>query len=243
MNKGDRSDLLPVSFLTSCSAGIGSAFWEKLVYSGAKEFGIDATPHQMAQLTLFARILCEWNQKINLTAITDPEEVAIKHFIDSMAALPYLQKTENLLDIGSGGGFPGLVLAVFRPDLQIISVDAVRKKISFQQHIIRTLGLSRVHAVHARVESLAAAGRSLLPRNYDVIVSRALGSVGLFIDLSLPLLAPEGTIIAYKGAARGDSRDEIEACKTAHPSLIIDIRAYRLPKYGDRRTLVFAKPS
>ena len=115
-------------FLTKCDPGIGSTAWENLISSCAKEFGIEVTVNQLAQLTRFARLLDDWNKKINLTAITNPEEVAVKHFIDSMAVLPFLPKAKRLLDIGSGGGFPGLVLAIFRNDIQITSIDACPEK-------------------------------------------------------------------------------------------------------------------
>ncbi len=222
---------------------IGSAEWKKRITSGAGDFGIEVNADQLAQLIRFAQILVDWNKKINLTAITDPEEIAIKHFIDSMAVLPFLPKAENLLDIGSGGGFPGLVLSVFRPDLKIISIDAVRKKISFQQHIIRTLGLKGARALHIRAEFLSSGNNSFAPDNYDIIVSRALGSLEQFLGLSLPLLGPGGTIIAYKGTTKESERNEIEPCMSGEQSLSIDTHAYCLPKYGDHRTLVFMKPA
>ena len=229
-----------MSPLTKSIHGIDSETWKMIVIESARDFGIEVTTNQMAQLIRFAEFLREWNKKINLTAITDPEEIAIKHFIDSMALLPFLPpETETLLDIGSGGGFPGLVLAIFRPDLQITSIDAVRKKISFQQHIIRTLSLKRVQAFHTRAESLARTNRSSIADSYNVIVSRALGSLELFVGLGLPLLAPGGTMIAYKGRSIDDEQDEFASCIVKSIPLSIDTRTYCLPKYGDRRSLVF----
>lgn len=227
---------------SKCTIDIDSAAWKKLIASGADEFGIDVSSNQMTQLVRFARILCEWNKKINLTAITDSEEVAIKHVIDSMAVLPFLPRDERLLDIGSGGGFPGIVLAVLRPDLRITTIDAVRKKISFQQHVIRTLGLKRVKALHVRAESLASDGSTSETDGYDIIVSRALGTLELFLGLALPLLAPGGTIIAYKGAMTETEKDEFDSCRSGELSLAVSIHEYNLPKSGDRRTLFFIKP-
>lgn len=215
----------------------GSEGWKLLISSGARDMGIVVTPHQMAQLTRYAQMLSEWNRRINLTAITDPGEVAVKHFLDSMAALPHLPETGRLLDIGSGGGFPGLVLGIFRPELSITSIDSVRKKISFQQYLIRTLGLSSARALHTRAETL-----SVEDDRYDIIVSRALGSLEMFTGLALPLVAEEGTMVAYKGVMDGSAETEIENLKAHHPELFVAVHDYRLPASGDRRSLVFMRP-
>ena len=223
------------------STGIGSPAWEEIVRSGADAMGIGVSSSLMKKISRFAEILSDWNKRINLTAISDPEEVAVKHFLDSMAALPFIPEKGRLLDIGSGGGFPGLVLAIFRPSLQVTSIDGIRKKVSFQQHIIRTLCLKNAVALHARAEALAEANRSSAEYFYDVIVSRALGSLDLFIHLSLPLLARDGTMIAYKGVPDGNGRDDLEAWIPGKGSVSMDIRTYRLPKSGDLRSLLFFK--
>jgi 16S rRNA (guanine527-N7)-methyltransferase len=196
--------------------------------------GIEVSDSQMAHLIRFAQMLIEWNRRINLTAITDPREVAVKHFLDAMAVLPHIPETGRLLDIGSGGGFPGLVIAIFRPDLSITSIDSVRKKISFQQQLIRILGLKESRALHARAESLPEKNE-----NYDIIVSRALGSLDKFLNLGLPLLAEEGRMIAYKGVIESEQRDEIDALKSQHKDLSMDIHNYFLPLSDDRRSMVF----
>ncbi len=213
--------------------------WEQIIISGAAKMGIPITGLQLKQLCRFAETLREWNRKINLTAIVDPEEIAVKHFLDSMAALPYIPEKGRMLDIGSGGGFPGLVLAVFRPFLKTTSLDSVRKKITFQQHLIRTVGLKEASAVHRRAEQL----KSESMQRYDIIVSRALGSLGMFVNLALPLLAEHGVIIAYKGVMGDKEMDEIETLKSEDPGLLFDQCAYSLPKSGDRRALVFIRRS
>jgi 16S rRNA (guanine527-N7)-methyltransferase len=213
---------------------VASEEWKRLIHSGANDLGIDVPPPQMDQLVQFAETLLEWNRRINLTAITDPGEMAVKHFIDSMAVLPHIPENGSLLDIGSGGGFPGLVIAIFRPELDITSIDSVRKKISFQQHVIRTLGLKFVRAAHARAETLPEEDR-----RYGIIVSRALGSLEMFTNLALPMLSEEGRVIAYKGVMDEAGEDEIEALKAKHSELSVDIQSYLLPYSGDKRSLVF----
>jgi 16S rRNA (guanine527-N7)-methyltransferase len=216
--------------------GVGSDEWRRFVASGANDLGIDVSDPRMDQLVLFAQTLLQWNRRINLTAITDPHEMAVKHFIDSMAALPYIQDTGRLLDIGSGGGFPGLVMAIFRPSLEITSIDSVRKKISFQQHLIRTLALDSARALHVRAETLPEANRP-----YDIIVSRALGSLEMFTNLALPMLSEKGRVIAYKGVMDGAGEDEVQNLKAVHPELSLNIQSYQLPASGDRRSLIFIK--
>ena len=214
-----------------------SSDWKHIIISGAREIGIVVSGPQMERLVRFAQMLIDWNRRVNLTAITDPREVAVKHFLDSMAALPHIPETGYLLDIGSGGGFPGLVISIFRPSLSITSIDSVRKKISFQQQVIRTLELKGSRALHARAESLAGQ-----PERYDVIISRALGSLQMFVTLGLPVLAEEGRMIAYKGGVDDGGRDEVAFLKKRQEGISVDIQSYSLSFSGDRRSLVFIRP-
>ncbi len=214
-----------------------SANWKHIIISGAREIGIVVSDSQMELLVRFAQLLIDWNRKVNLTAITDPREVAVKHFLDSMAALPYIPENGNLLDIGSGGGFPGLVISIFRPSLFITSIDSVRKKISFQQQVIRTLELERSRALHTRAESLLGG-----PERYDVIISRALGPLQMFATLGLPVLAEEGEMIAYKGGMDEGEGDEVALLEDQQKDFSVDIHSYALTFSGDRRSLVFIRP-
>jgi len=219
---------------------VGSVEWRDLIRSGAEDLGVAVDDFQMDRICRYAEILLEWNRKVNLTAITAPEDVAIKHFIDSMAALSYIPENGTVLDIGSGGGFPGLVIAICRPSLKITSVDSVRKKISFQQHVIRLLGLDNACAVHARVESMAGPG----DRSFDVVVSRALGSLELIVTYALPILADTGTIVAYKGVAGEKERMELaRLVDGGEINLSVTQHQYRLPKSGGRRDLILMNRS
>ena len=215
---------------------IGAPAWREMLVAGAAALHVPLTDAAVDKMVRFAQLMLEWNRKINLTAIRAPGQVARKHFIDSLAALPYLSRPALLLDIGSGGGFPGLVLGIAAPKLQVVSVDSVRKKISFQQHVLRTLGLSNVRAIHARAETLADAGD--VPTHFDVIVSRAFSALDQFAALAMPLLRPGGTMIAYKGAdgeaeaAAALSSEVLSGCR-------IWLERYELPVSCDKRSLVF----
>ncbi len=168
---------------------LGSADWKKLIVDGALRMGIDLSGEHTAAFARHAAELMQWNRKTNLTAITDPKAVALKHFVDCLAPVPKIPQCIRVLDIGSGGGFPGIPLAIVRPDLQVILIDASRKKISFLKHLIRTLPLAHTQALHIRSESLAAdpdhAGA------YGVIICRAFAALDDFITAAKPvLLAP-----------------------------------------------------
>ncbi len=162
-----------------------------------KDLGISVEQDKATLLIRFLDELLVWNRRVNLTAITDPNEAIEKHLVDSLTLLPLLKSKDRLLDIGSGGGFPGLPCKVVQPELELLSVDAVQKKINFQWHIIRTLGLKNATALHCRVETLPDAPE--WQQGFDVIVSRAFSSLIDFATLALPCLGPGGKIVAMKG--------------------------------------------
>lgn len=167
-----------------------------LLAAAAAELGLQIDEQQMAAFALLLQELVRWNRQINLTAITKPDAMTVKHLIDSFHLVPQLQQGEHLLDIGSGAGFPALVLAIMRPDCRISSIDAVAKKVSFQRHCARLLRLENVQALHGRVEQLALQQ----PEQFDLVVSRAFSSLELFVDLGLPLVRPGGRIISMRSA-------------------------------------------
>ena len=134
---------------------IGSDAWIDLLVQGADRLGHSLSPDQARQMALHVQLLLEWNQRTNLTAITDPVHVAVKHCLDAIAPLHLLPEEGALLDIGTGGGFPGIPLKIMRPDLDMTLIDSVRKKISFVNHVIRQLHLPRIEALHVRAQTLA----------------------------------------------------------------------------------------
>ena len=205
-----------------------------LLVSGAKELGIELTKAQLAALDLFAEELKKWNRKINLTAIADDEGIAVKHFVDSLSLLRVVNSPGRLLDIGSGGGFPCIPVKIVRPELEIVSVDAVVKKISFQKQMVRLLDLADFDAVHLRAESMA----DRYAGSFDWIVSRAFSDIPSFVAMALPLLKSEGRIVAMKGrnAAEELAAAEEELIKFG---VVVDaMKDFRLPGTGDARTLI-----
>ena len=226
---------------------IGSKEWSDLIIEGAGVFGIDLTDRQSRQFALHAAELARWNQKINLTAITDPAEVAVKHFIDSLPAARFIPKDATLLDIGSGGGFPGIPLKVLRPSVSVTLIDASRKKVNFLKHVMRTLKLKNIEALHMRAEDLA--DDPLYRHRFDVITSRALASLKLFCRLAVPLLSDEGIIIALKGDAGDDGLGELsgresgpgEDGKPLGDHFSVTLEKYSLPFLRSKRSVVLIR--
>jgi 16S rRNA (guanine527-N7)-methyltransferase len=225
---------------------IGSDQWNNLIRQGAARLGIEVTAAQVDRFGIHGRELVLWNRKTNLTAITDPLEIAVKHFIDSLAALPLIPADATLLDIGSGGGFPGLPLKIMRPLQPITMVDGVHKKISFIRYIMRLLSLEQVAALHIRAEDMAS--DKAYAGHFDVITCRALADLKTIVQLCLPLLSPRGIIIAYKGPTeRLEAIESVSAGEVgllninhAHP-LQFTSRDYRLPITEESRRLIILR--
>ncbi len=224
---------------------IDSEKWRQTLIEGALALGLTMTVGQARTMGEHALELLQWNRVTNLTTITDPLDVALKHYVDALAAAPWIGNRARVMDAGSGGGFPGLPLAILRPDLSVTLVDSVRKKVSFLKHAIRTLGLSDIDAVHGRLEDLC-----LLPEyrgKFDRVVCRAFSSLEDFANLALPYLSPCGCLLAMKGLRTNHSQ-EIANQKgdgsiiLGGTSFSVHIHHYRLPFLDAQRSLVRLTP-
>jgi len=200
--------------------------------------GFAITDVQMDQLCFHALELMKFNTTMNLTAVRDPLKVAVHHYLDSLAACCLPPPESRLLDIGSGGGFPGIPLKVMRPDLTVTLIDSSRKKVTFLKHAIRTLQLKQMDARHVRAQELVNTGDSV--RAFDVVISRALTSVKHFFEMALPLMHPQGSIIAWKGPAMEkeliEFRGHLDAAGIRGFS--VDVVPYQLPFSSSSRSLV-----
>ena len=163
-----------------------------LLASGIAEMRLDVSIDAQQKLLSYLSLLQKWNKVYNLTAVRDPLEMVTLHLLDSLSVLPYI-KANNLLDVGSGGGLPGIVLAICKPALQVTTIDTVQKKAIFMRQVKGELGLSNLTVVHARVESYKPIEK------FDAIISRAFSEVALFIKLTQHLLAENGQWLAMKG--------------------------------------------
>ena len=226
---------------------VGSRKWKNVIYDGAKDFEIQMDQVKIDQFAIHAVELLKWTRKINLTAISDPLEIAVKHFLDSIAPAPVIPPDASLLDIGSGGGFPGIPIKIMIPSLSVTLIDASRKKVSFLKHVIRMLGLKNIEACHVRAEDLS--GDFISNNTYDVIISRALSSMVNFVQMSLPLLAKDGFIIGMKGKMSvKEIKSELSPIKinsnlqkNSISNFNIALKKYRLPFLKSERSLVILK--
>jgi len=164
---------------------------------GIKYLNINVSGQQAQLMELHAKELMLWNKKINLTAIKQPMQIAEKHFIDSLAAASFIKNKKSLIDLGSGGGFPGIPLKIMNPVLNVVLIDSSRKKINFLKHVIRLLGLKGIEAIHSRAQDLH--DKDLYAAGFDAVISRAFTELSNFVELASPFLNKKGTIYAMKG--------------------------------------------
>jgi len=171
----------------------------RLLKEGAEALGVELTERQREQLLDYVALLAKWNAVYNLTAIRDPRQMLIQHILDSLSIVPHLPAAADatVLDVGSGGGLPGIVLAIVRPGWQVTLNDIVQKKSAFQSQVKAQLGLTNLSVVTGRVESLRPGVE--VPKKFDMIVSRAFADLADFVTLARHLVADGGAIWAMKG--------------------------------------------
>jgi 16S rRNA (guanine527-N7)-methyltransferase len=210
-----------------------------LLKASAIEWGLKLTLGQIDAFELYYHQLIAWNERVNLTSITDYEEVQVKHFLDSLSclqALTPLAPGTRCIDIGAGPGFPGLPLKIVRPQMRLTLLEATGKKVLFLQHIVGELELQGVEIIMGRAEEL---GRQPPHREvYEVAVARAVAQLAVLLEYALPLLVTGGIFVAQKGV---EVEDEVEAAQSALLILggrIKEVKAVHLPGLGAPRHLV-----
>ena len=193
--------------------------------AGARQLGIDLAPSTIEKLLVYLALLVKWNKVHNLTAVRDPEEMVTLHLLDSLSVLPHVP-AGRLLDVGSGAGLPGIVLAICRPDLQVTTIDAVQKKASFMRQAKAELQIDNLQVVAGRVEQLKP------DEPFNTVISRAFSEIALFIRLTRHLIAQDGLWLAMKGQMPQEELDAV----TLKPSRIEELK---VPGLDAQRHLVF----
>ena len=184
----------------------------EIFLKGLNELNIQLTDHQLEQFELYYDLLIEWNSFMNLTAITDYDEVLVKHFLDSLVISKVWSPEDGkrLLDMGTGAGFPGIPLKIVYPDMNIVLMDSLNKRIKFLNEVINKLNLQNIKAIHGRAEEL---GRNSEYREaFDICVSRAVAKLASLSEFCLPFVKKNGYFIPYKS---GKIKEELEESKYA----------------------------
>jgi 16S rRNA (guanine527-N7)-methyltransferase len=200
-----------------------------LLRQGSLKVGVSLEDLQIELFGVYLQELLEWNKTFNLTGIRNPEDIVIKHFVDSLTPLPYLEPFSRLLDIGPGAGFPSIPLKIAAPGLQVQLVEASRKKVSFLKHIIRTLKLESVAVMHCRVEDV-----ELPDEPFDTIAHR-----DPLVKIVSPLMEPGNTLVAMLGPTNTEDHPRLADCALAESLELKRLVSLELPLGRGGRTLLF----
>ena len=213
--------------------------------------GVPLTTSQLAQFEQYAAALMEWNQRFNLTAITAPDEIETRHFLDALSALPALAAAQKIsvaallatsataVDVGSGAGLPGIALKIVWPGLRLTLLEATGKKITFLNHVIELLGLKTISAVQGRAEELAR--QPEYRERFQLVFARAVAPLPILIEYTLPLAAVGAWVIAYKGAG---AEEEVRLCGNDIKLLgarVDKLVSARIPNLDEKRELVLLR--
>lgn len=201
---------------------------------GAQQLGITLNATQQGHMLAYLAMMAKWNRTYNLTSIREPEQMMTHHLLDSLAVIPAFAGAKNILDVGAGGGLPGMVLAIWalgaQPDMRVSMIDTVHKKTAFLTQVKAELGLKNVRVYTARVEQLD------VPQQFDVITSRAFAELSDFINWSAHLLADDGQFIALKGVQPDDEIGRLPAGWE-----VTEVRPIVVPGLDAERHLIYIK--
>lgn len=210
-------------------------FSKKMINLG-NQINIVFKEEQIRKFYTYMNLLIEWNNKINLTAITEPNEIIIKHFIDSLTILKYFEDKETVIDVGTGAGFPGIPIKIMKENVKVTLLDSLNKRINFLNEVIEQLELKNIKTVHSRIEDF---GRNKKNREkFDVVTSRAVANLTTLSEYMVPLTKIGGKCICMKGL---NVEEEIEKSKNAIKILggeIVKIEKLKLPEEKSDRNII-----
>lgn len=213
--------------------------FEEEILKYCKEIDIVITEKEIKNLYQYMKLMLEWNKNVNLTAITDEKEVIIKHFIDSISINKYIKEANNVMDVGTGAGFPGIPLKILNEDTDFILVDSLNKRINFLEEVKKELSINKLKLLHARAEELAKDKE--YRENIDIVISRAVARLRILVEYMLPFLKENGLCICMKGP---NIEEELEESKKALDILggkIEDIEHIILPGNLERNIILIRK--
>lgn len=210
--------------------------FKKTMKINLKELNIELTDLQLEQFYRYMNILIEWNKFMNLTAITKPEEVITKHFVDSLTVLDKIDKKANIIDVGTGAGFPGIPIKIAFPDTNVVLIDSLNKRIKFLNEVIEKLDLKSIEAIHGRAEEL---GRDKQHREkYDIAIARAVAPLNILLEYLMPFVKVNGKCLCMKGSS---TEEEIKEGKNAVKILggeLIETEEFYIPNTDMKRKII-----
>lgn len=210
-------------------------FKEKLTEK-LRKIQIDISDIQIKQFYDYMNLLIEWNKKINLTAIIEPDEIILKHFIDSLTINNEIKKGDKIADIGTGAGFPGIPIKILNPENEVVLIDSLNKRLIFLDEVINKLGLKNISTVHARAEEIGH--NKMYREQFDIVTSRAVAKLNVLLEYMKPLTKIGGKCICLKGP---NIEQEISEAKNALEILggeITKISEIILPGSDNKRTII-----
>ena len=198
-----------------------------LITDGSEQLNIHLDDKQISQLEQYARLLVEWNEKINLTAITDDAGIATKHFLDSLTAIQTGYVKGRVIDVGTGAGFPGLVLKIAKPEIELTLLDSLNKRVNFLKTVCGEVGINDIELVHARAED---GGKNRMYRGqFDTVVSRAVANLTVLSEWCIPFLKRGGYFLALKGPLADDEVKNAKRAVKILGGVIEDIFEVKIP--------------
>ena len=212
--------------------------FEEILAARADEAGIPLTAEQIGQFSVYHEMLLDWNTRMNLTALTAPEDVAVKHIIDSLTAYDaaLFDGARTLIDVGTGAGLPGIPLAVYAPHLTVTLLDSLNKRVRFLTEATVAMGLTNVRCIHARAEEAARTAEHRAA--YDIAVSRAVARLPVLLEYTLPFVRVGGTLLALKGRAYAEEQKEARRAAEVLGGGRITARPVHLPGLDDVRAIL-----
>ena len=212
--------------------------FEEILTARAAEAGIPLTAEQVGQFSVYNEMLLDWNTRMNLTALTAPEDVAVKHIIDSLTAYDaaLFDGARTLIDVGTGAGLPGIPLAVYAPHLTVTLLDSLNKRVRFLTEVTAAMGLQNVRCIHARAEEAARTAEHRAA--YDIAVSRAVARLPVLLEYTLPFVRVGGTLLALKGRAYAEEQKEARRAAEVLGGSRITARPVHLPGLDDVRAIL-----
>ncbi len=212
----------------------------ELLKEDSTKFGISLSEHQVEKFSLYAQLLVEWNEKINLTAITDEEGIVIKHFLDSISIIPFIgTETKSLIDVGTGAGFPGIPVKILNDKIKVTLLDSLEKRIKFLNEVSQNLGLKDIYSIHGRAEDFGSDKK--YREQFDIATARAVASLPVLLEYCLPFVKVGGLFIAMKGP---DAKIEIKDSEKALNVLggeIMEVKEFSLPNSDNERCIIIIK--